>query len=736
MHKMNKNTLLISLICGINLPLTAIAEESGATNDAITLAGITQLSTVVVSGTRTQRQLMDVPVSMSVITEKEIKRSGAEQLGELLRDVPGVNITDTSVAGAKRVRIRGEVGSNVLILIDGQEISEQRSFHGAAPILVDMSIVKRVEVIKGPGSVLYGSKAIGGVVNFITRKGGERPLQAELNASYNSSTEGFNSSAQLYGSANNFDYRLSVTKSDHGDRKVPDGSSDNLAYSGKDGVLENSSFDNSSINGYLAYNTDNMTFGGRVESYKADTESHTDNSIIEEGLAGFQLDLPKRDRKKYSIFAEARNITDNLIKARVDAYHQVRDRDFFQDLLVNVPNFAGPGSNMSIDLDLATLFEQETSGIQGQVDWVPHKDHYIVAGFEYIEDKMDSNVTTQTRTVGTVPFPPFTLFDTTSLTDHFVKATQKTKALYIQDEWSFTDDMTLTAGVRQTWVESELENTNSPLLSQIETKESRPVGSLSLMYSGIDNMVLRTGWSQGFRVPSLLELLEGTPHGGSGVLYSNPDLDPETSNNYEIGLRLDDAALTLDAAIFYTRAKDYVATVNCASSATSCPVGFGARDTQYINLNGAKTYGLELFGAYTLSSLPLEIYSNLTYLKRKFEYRQFSTNETGLPNLEGRIGLRMETDKGNTNYWGDLYLRAAAGADVESPDSSSPTGKEKDHYSGWTTLNLSLGTEIGRQAPIRLSMHLNNLFDKTYTPAQESLIAPGRHFIINAGINF
>ncbi len=733
---MNKNALLIPLICGINLPLSVTAEDTGSRNEAITLSGVTQLSTMVVSGTRTQRQLMDVPVSMSVITQKEIKRSGAEQLGELLRDVPGVEITDTSVAGAKRVRIRGEVGSNVLILIDGQEISEQRSFHGAAPILVDMSIVERIEVIKGPGSVLYGSKAIGGVVNFITRKGGKRPLQAELNASYNSSTEGFNTSTQLYGSTDSFDYRLAVSKSDHGDRKVPDGTSDNIAYSGKDGVLENSSFDNSSINGYLAYNADNITFGGRVESYKADTESHTDNSIIEDGLAGFQLDLPKRDRKKYSLFAEARNITDDLIKARIDAYHQIRDRDFFQDLLVNVPNFAGPGSNMSIDLDLVTVFEQKTSGVQGQIDWMPHKDHYIVAGFEYIKDKMDSNVKNQTRTIGTVPFPPFTLFDTTTLTDFFVKATQETRAIYVQDEWSFAENLTATGGVRQTWVDSELDSTNSPALSRIDSKESRPVGSLSLMYSGIENMTLRAGWSQGFRVPSLLELLEGTPHGNSGVLYSNPDLDPETSNNYEIGLRLDNTDLTLDAAIFYTRAEDYVATINCSSSITSCPVGFGANDRQYTNLNGATTYGLELFGAYTFSSLPLELYTNLTYLKREFEYRQFSTYKTGHPILEGRLGLRVETEKSNAHYWSDLYLRAATDADLESPDSGSPSGKDKEHYSGWATLNLSLGTEIGKQTPVRLSMHLNNLFDKTYTPAQESLIAPGRHIVISAGINF
>jgi hemoglobin/transferrin/lactoferrin receptor protein len=189
---MNKTTLSILLLSTFHVPIVI------ANNDLGDDFSVEKLETLVVSGSRTEKILLDVPASISVITQQEIQRSGAEQVGELLRDIPGVSITDTSVAGAKRVRIRGEVGSNVLILIDGQEISEQRSFHGAAPLLVDASIIERIEVVKGPASVLYGSKAIGGVVNIITKKGGERAVQAELSASYNSSTNGFDTNAQQH----------------------------------------------------------------------------------------------------------------------------------------------------------------------------------------------------------------------------------------------------------------------------------------------------------------------------------------------------------------------------------------------------------------------------------------------------------------------------------------------------------------------------------------------------------
>jgi hemoglobin/transferrin/lactoferrin receptor protein len=724
---MNKTTLSILLLSTFHVPIVI------ANNDLGDEFSVAKLETLVVSGSRTEKILLDVPASISVITQQEIQRSGAEQVGELLRDIPGVSITDTSVAGAKRVRIRGEIGTNVLILIDGQEISEQHSFHGAAPILVDTSIIERIEVVKGPSSVLYGSKAIGGVVNVITKKGGERAVQAELNASYNSSTNGFDTNAQLYGSANNFDYRLSVSRADHGDREIPSGTNDNIAYNNKDGVLENSSFDNSNVNAYLAYNMGNATIGGRFESYKADTESHTDNSIIEDGLDGFQLDLPKRDRKKASVFYEATDVTESLVKMRLDAFHQVRDRDFLQDLLVNVPNFAGPGSNMSIDLGLKTVFEQKNTGLQGQFDFVFHPDHYLVTGFEVTRDKMESNVITTSKTTFTgVPFPSPPI----SLTDTTVESHQDTKAIYLQDEWTLNDDMTVTAGIRQTWIDTELDKENSAVLSKLDTSESRAVGSVAFVYTGIDNTAIRAGWSQGFRVPSLLELLEGTPHGGSGVLHANPDLDPETSNSYEIGLRFDKQQFTFDGAVFYTEAKDYIATVSCASSTASCPASFGGRDTQYTNVNGAKTHGLEIFSAYQFDDSPFSIYSNLTYIKREFEFTQFSTDKTGLPNFEGRIGLEGSTTYNNTDYWGDLYLRGAVSADSESPDSSSLTGRTEDQYAGWATLNLSMGADIGVKNPINLSLHLNNILDQTYTPSQESLIAPGRHIVAKVGVQF
>ncbi|WP_462328125.1 TonB-dependent receptor plug domain-containing protein, partial [Desulfobaculum sp.] len=221
-----------------------------------------QLEGMTVTATKAERDLKDVPASVSVLTQEDIRRSPANTVGDLLQDIPGVEVFDQSLAGAKRIMMRGESGSRVLILIDGQKISEQKSMDGAA-LLIGADRIERIEVIKGPASVLYGSEAIGGVVNIITKKGGDRPLQGETSLTYDSSTDGVASYLSLFGSSKGFNYRLSGTWTDHGDRRTADD------------TLDDSSFMNRDLSAFLSYDWDKVTVGGGYESYWSNINSVT-----------------------------------------------------------------------------------------------------------------------------------------------------------------------------------------------------------------------------------------------------------------------------------------------------------------------------------------------------------------------------------------------------------------------------------------------------------------------------
>ena len=213
-----------------SLALAVLATTGSGVVQAATDAFISssELEEIVVTASRTKQRIFDSPASLSVIDETELARATVPGLAELIRDVPGVQVTDSGQPGLGRIRIRGEESRRTAILINSQEVTDH--YEVGTPLTLHPAMVERIEVMRGSGSVLYGSRALSGVVNFITRKGGTEPLQATVEGGYDSATDGYNSFASLYGNAAGFEYRLAGSKSDHDDRATPSGSMENTSY--------------------------------------------------------------------------------------------------------------------------------------------------------------------------------------------------------------------------------------------------------------------------------------------------------------------------------------------------------------------------------------------------------------------------------------------------------------------------------------------------------------------------
>ena len=128
------------------------------------------LPPVVVTATRTEVPLNQLTTSLTVITSEEIRERQAETVSEVLRDVAGVNVIQTGSMGtATSVFIRGSASNQVLVLVDGVEINSTTTGAYDFANLTTESI-ERIEVLRGAGGTLYGSQAVGGVINIITRE--------------------------------------------------------------------------------------------------------------------------------------------------------------------------------------------------------------------------------------------------------------------------------------------------------------------------------------------------------------------------------------------------------------------------------------------------------------------------------------------------------------------------------------------------------------------------------------
>lgn len=668
--------------------------------------------TIIVTADRNEKTVWDSSVSVNAVNRDEIEKLNGDSVVEALRDIPGVEITDNALAGRKQIMIRGEAPSRILMLIDGQEVTYHRSGHGSsAGVLIDMESVERIEVIKGPHSVLYGSQAIGGVVNFITRKGSKdgKPLTGDAKLIYNQSTNGFTEMGTVNGTIDEiFDYRISGTYSENNDRK---------AYQGK---LHDTDFDNNSISSWFGLNLDKHKFGISLDRYKLNTKTYTDENKKQPALKEFWVKIPELKREKVGFFYDYDVEGDFLKKLHYDAYSQKINRQF-RNHIVMVP----------LTNNTATNDEQKTYGMTFQSDMQPHKDMQLITGIQYQQDNVDQD--SHNVMISRVR-------RNTQHKDSTNKWQQSSIALFGQNDWAITDDISWNLGARQYWVESKLKKGNTtiniipvrgPTTSshsidrKKKTHDNNFVVSSGVTYSGIENTQLRASFAQGYVYPTLSHLYAVTSAGGQ-TSYGNSNLKAEKSNNYEIGLRYNNNKLIVDGAIYFSDAKDYITQMNCNGSSI-CNGALGSTNAYYINANKAKTHGLELSVEYL--DIPVNPYLKGNYLSRKIETDTYSTRDTGNPRFTGSAGIKHTAYFDKFDIDSDLFMRFATNA-TKRGDSSVY------HYSGWSTLNLSTTTSFGANRQYHIGLDLNNILNRNYTTAYESIPAAKFHAIISASMKF
>ena len=159
--------------CLVSAVVTQAARAEGA-------GDVAEMPEMVVTATRTEKDLHNVPGSVEVIGREQIGALNVRDIGELFKTVAGVDLQGSGVPGtAVRLNMRGLTtgyqSQNVLVLVDGRRINDQ--YQGNVEFaLLPADNVERIEILRGPASALYGSSAMGGVINIITRRGSEMPF--------------------------------------------------------------------------------------------------------------------------------------------------------------------------------------------------------------------------------------------------------------------------------------------------------------------------------------------------------------------------------------------------------------------------------------------------------------------------------------------------------------------------------------------------------------------------------
>ena len=685
---------LLGLVLVSQAPMALAQDnEENAASDG---SGEIQVATIMVTATRVLADLFELPMTVNVITAEDIKRNPVTNITDILDTIPGVDMYDAGLAGAKRVSIRGEDYSRTLILINGVKTVDKRNAQSA--IMIDASQIERIEVIKGPASVLYGPEAIGGVVNIITKKGGEKPVSFSQNFVLDSSTNSVDIQSAVFGKINGFNYRVTGSGTNVHERKIP---------GGDDGTADRSSYKNRYYSAQLGYDWEKASFNLRADHYESNINYALGTGSSDSGV---YMAMPENDREAVIGTLELRDLASFLPKLTLTGSYQNSKRNMLTDWSEQTM------SPMLTNLIGQIKSDQDQYGFSGVSEWT-FGNHYVTAGWDYeFDDVRVANITD--------------FFDNKGKPRNHSKAhvEQDTLGLFVQDEWSFVEDWKLTVGARQTWIESKFidkEGTGYAVPSKKKRDHTSLVGNAGLVWTGIDDWALRVQWSQGNRYPTISQLFTGSAGHGGGVVTSipNPDLDPERSNSYEIGARYRGGGWDVDGAVFYSKAKDFI------SSYTKSGL------TYYYNAAKAETIGAELSLGYTFEDIGLTPYGDITWLRRETTNAAgWETTKNRVPDFAGRIGLKWQADVNeHQRVFTDLYLNWAN----EAESQTSATGAVTT-YPAWQTLNLTLGIEGGEDHKYNASLALRNIGNQNYVTSRGSnnLPEPGFHVVLGVGFEY
>ncbi len=497
---------------------------------------------IVVTASRREQESATTPATIRVIDAKSIQAQQPEKIADLFKEIPGIQITGEGPFRGIPI-IRGLNSNRVLILVDGQRLNNAREstdFAGIQPALVDMTQVERIEVLSGPASVQFGSDAIGGVINIITKKpdlGSEEfTWDGSLEYGYGTSAEAQRAQAAVTGTGNRFSFNVIGSWEDYGDYTAADGASDSdrfADYVDDDNVVYNSGMEQTSFQGGLRFMT------GNTGVFRVNLESTRTKDIGFPGFdrdSGIEIYFPNFDRDKLGLRWESGSLwgLDDLAFA---AYYQQVDKQ-------SVRNFAFPG-----------FFQANTS--QSLIDTIGFnaqgiKDtgrHHLVFGLDVYQDTLDD-----TTVVESSFMPPS---DDVAVPD----GTQTGLGLFIEDSISLSEQVTLKAGLRGDTFDYDTDDDPNYTGEPFNVTDSDITGNLGLTWGITDNVTYTALVGRGFRSPNMQERsFTGFATTGDTFIIQNPDLTSERSLNFETGLKVRYDRYFGGLTVYYNDLTDFIST--------------------------------------------------------------------------------------------------------------------------------------------------------------------------------
>ncbi len=664
------------------------------------VASVYETTTVTATGNRADPFPIAAPVI--VIGAQRIEELQPDNAAELLLDQPGVDVNGVG-ANQPRPIIRGQRGLRVLFLENGLRLNNARrqTDFGEITGLVDTSVIETVEVVRGPASVLYGSDAIGGVMNLITRvprAGDGSDLQAQLALRYSTADEQQKVSAGVSGFAGKLAYALTAAVRDAEDYEAAAGSFGAISLAEDTPVLD-TGVEDDSWSGYLGYQPrDDQAWFVRASRYRADL---TGFGLVEPELIGdpsafrIRITYPFQDFDRYSLGWQSAGFAGAANTADVQAYWQNNERELANDIAIDIGPVFGPGPRSDVQADTLNFTDLSTLGLRAELTRTLGAENLLTYGADYAVD--DSNNTDRSVTVttlrarfpltficgpaGAVPPPPFQcVLRETDDVANAPNATNRQYGVFVQDEWRATDRFTASLGLRYADVATEADTTPGWDVAGLDFDDEAVVGAFNLTYRVHHNVNLIASYATAFRAPNIIErLFNGLTPEGAGFQILNPALESETSDNLDLGVKVRTRRAFLEAIVFDSEVDVAIIqhTLSAAEIAALPPEVQDEIDqagvqfvVQQRNADVLKIEGVEVSGGYRFAN-GLSLGGSYTHLSGQSETGGAAADPTGDTFSEKITGF-VRYDSAQGRYAVEYRVRRNGEEDVQLDPGAEP----------------------------------------------------------------
>jgi len=674
-----------------------------------------KLPDVVVTASRSAVSVLDLPYSTTSFSGEDIRDyKFSRTTPEILKEVPGVMIQKTGHAQGSPY-IRGFTGFRTLFLIDGIRLNNSIFRDGPNQYwgTVDPYMIDSFELVKGPGSVLYGSDAIGGTVNALTAS----PFDLDPGKTYAGRFFYRYSTAEdshvFRGEGRsvidgNFGIQAGVTAKHFGDLKTGDGRVKHSGYSELDFDLKSEYRFNDDARFILAH-----------QSVDQDDAWRTHKTIYGQSFSGT------------TIGSEKRRVLDQNRSLSYARFERENMDGFVEELDLTVSHHLQKEKRYRIKQDDYRDIQEvdvNTVGLSAQALTTSDIGEWIY-GFEYYRDYVDSSSSKYYPLGGglkSIGIQGPVADDSTY--DNF--------GAYIQDTIPLSEQVDLILGGRYTFMRADAgsyQNTETGEESSMSDSWHNFAGSLRVLYRVLpeEGVSLFAGVSQGFRAPNLSDLTRLDTARSNEIETPSTDLDPEKFIAYEVGIKLESDHTTLSAAYFYTAITDMIVRTPTGNTVDG--------DLEVTKKNGGDGYvhGIEIFGSNEFID-DWTLWGNLTWMDGKVDTypssEPYSVREPidRLMPLTATTGLRW--DPASPLWIETLVTMADKQDDLSTRDKGDTQRIPPGGTPGYAAFTLRGGYQLTEQ--LRISAAIENIGDKNYRVHGSGLNEVGRNYVIAAEYTF